>query len=557
MDDLLSSLYIENIAVIERASIDFDDGFTVLTGETGAGKSIIIDSINAVLGQRMTKDLIRAGESFAKVDALFNDISAETKEKLALHGFQDEDEILISREVKEGGKSSVKINGRPTTNAILRDIASTLIDIYGQSDARFVASPEQHRIFLDSYAKNDNLLLQYNEIYKRYKEVGAQIFDIQSADKNKNELADLLSFQIDEIEAAELVLGEEEELQRFKETLKNSEKIIKDLSESKAMLKGDMDISGALDLVSASAQNIERISQFLPELSEISSKINDINYELIEIANVIEEAVENFDFDKQRQEEVENRLDVIFRLRKYGSSTEEILLFLDDAKQKLGRINRSSEISKELEVELKKLFENLRIVSDKICKVRSLYIDTLKEDIKNELISLDMPGVSFEIHRERCEFRKDGAEKIEFLISVNAGEELKPISKVASGGELSRIVLAMKMIEKNDEPGLSMIFDEIDTGVSGRASAKIATKLRSISKGRQVICVTHSAVIAAYANNQLLIEKNEKNEKTYTTVRKIEGDERLREIARITIGDKITDASIETAAEMIKQAETI
>ncbi len=554
---MLSSLYIENIAVIEKASIDFDSGFTVLTGETGAGKSIIIDSINAVLGQRMPKDLIRAGEDHAKVDALFTELSDETKAKLQEHGFDVEDELLISREVKDGGKSSVKLNGRPTTNAILRDITSTLIDIYGQSDARFVANPDQHRIFLDNYAKNETLLLQYSEIYKRYKEIGAQIFELQSADRDKSDLSDLISFQIDEIEAAELVSGEEEELLNFKEVFKNSEKILKDLNETLAMLKGDIDTNGAQDLISASAQNIERTSQYLPEFVEMSTKINDISYELCEIANVIESTVENFDFDKQRQEEVMNRLDTIYRLRKYGNTTDEILEFLDDAKLKLSRINRSSEIAQELEIELKKHFENLRIVSDKISKVRSLYIDQLKDDIKAELISLDMPAVSFEISRESCEFRRDGAEKIEFLISVNAGEELKPISKVASGGELSRIVLAMKMIEKNDEPGLSMIFDEIDTGVSGRASAKIATKLRSIAKGRQVICVTHSAVIAAYANNQLLIEKNEQNGKTYTTIRKVSGDERLREIARITIGDKITQASIDTASEMVKQAELI
>ena len=547
---MLSQLFIKNIAVIESASIDFENGFNVFTGETGAGKSILIDAINAVLGGRTSRDLVRTGASKAFVSAVFSDISPKVKNILEELGYDsDEDDLLISREISSEGKNICKINARPATVSALKQLSCALIDVHGQHDSAILQNPELHIGYIDAYGNTSAELLSYAESYKAMKETERAIKKISMDDSDKEARIDLLKYQIGEIESAAIEEGEEEELLALSKRIKSSENIMELVSGTVAALDGS---EGALEELETVIKNAQQLAEYFPDFTGISEKFKSSYYELEEFANDVKNCADELDFDPNLQNRTEKRLDEIFRLkRKYGGSVEAMFAYYNKAKNELDGIEFSEErlekLNKEYAVLKKAVEEKASVLTQK----RLDAAKSFEHAVMNELSYLNMPNVRFSVNFEHTDYSESGCDNIEFYIATNAGEPLKPLAKIASGGELSRIMLSIKnVLADKDEVG-TLIFDEVDTGISGAAAQKVGKKLKQVSKGRQIICVTHLAQVAAFADNHLLISKATENERTFTSVTSLDKEGRICELARI-MGGEITDSLKNSAKELLE-----
>ncbi len=549
---MLSRLHIENIAVIENADLELEEGFNVLTGETGAGKSILIDSINLALGERVSKDIVRTGSGSAHVSALFTGISKSAAQELASLGYECDDDLLIQRDISADGRGNCRISGRPATVSIVRSVGRLLINIHGQHDNQALLSPEKHVNYLDKFAGTGEQLDDYTAAYREVKGIEAELEGIQTDEALKERRIDLLKYQIDEIESADLHSDEEDELRARKLRIVNSEKIASAIASAYAALDGDDDTPGAKELLSNADGELDGITDVLTDIKELAARIKSLTYELEDCTDELREYTAENEYDPNELEIIEERLDTIFRMkRKYGESIERMLQFLDDSKKELESIETSGERAAALNNKLKTAKKKLVDIASDLTKKRCGAAKELSSKILQELRFLDMPQVEFSVNIEPLkELASHGADNVEFLISANPGSPARPLAKIASGGEISRIMLAIKTVLANGDDIDTLIFDEIDTGVSGRAAQKIGNKLKQVSSGCQVVCVTHLAQIAAQADRHILIEKTIAGGNTFTHLKTLDYDGRKKELARI-IGTEITEQTIQTAAEML------
>ena len=552
---MLKYLHIENIAVIERSDIEFTGGFNVLTGETGAGKSIVIDSINAVLGERTSKDLIRAGCSEAEVSAVFGDLNDAVLEKLSEYDISpDEDgNILISRKLSTTGKGIIKINGKPLTATVLREISSLLINIHGQHDNQALLNPDKHCDFIDALAEDDKEINEYYNEFKRLNSIRKEISCLETDEDEKQRNIDLLKYQIDELVKADVKIGEIEDLKAKLKIAENYETTVKSLNTAFALISGDEEKDGIITSLKMVARQLGLLEG--KEFEDSLVKVNNIITEVEDVVANVSAFLSNTEYSEINSDLINERLDLLHRLMlKYGSSEEEMLKFLDNATAKLENITLSDkkilELSDLLEESKLKLIE----LGEKLSAVRKKAALNFEEKVTEVLSELNMPSVKFKVLVENGRYTKFGKDVVEFLISANAGEDLKPLVKIASGGELSRTMLAIKSALLGKDVVSTMIFDEIDTGISGYAADKVAVQLKNVSTNKQVICVTHLAQIAARADSHLLIEKSTQNGRTFTEVRPLSYNDRINEIARIMSGTEITENLYNSAKELLDRS---
>ncbi len=551
---MLAQLFIRNIAVIEKASIDLEKGFTVLTGETGAGKSIIIDAIHAVLGERTSKELVRTGTDSASVSALFTGLDEDTLSLLDRLSLPREEDgsLLIQRDIRLEGRSTCKINGAPATVSMLKQLGPRLVTIHGQHESYELLSPEVHMEYLDSFAGLESLLAEYQAAYRTLRETQRQLEALQTDEGEKARLSDLLHYQIDEIEAANVRVGEREELEAQRELIRNSEKIASALELLRGLLSGDEESEGLLAGISQAAAQAGHVAAYLPELAEASQKLQEAGY-LLEDVDVILHGTA-VDFDPALQESIEERLDLLYKLGlKYGGSEEKILEYLEDCRIRLHQIEFSDEERERLEAQYETKKAAAIALAKELSEQRKAASKQFISQVKGELAFLNMPGIAFETEIQRVPLYHMGCDKLQFLVSANKGEPPKPMSKIASGGELSRIMLAIKTVLSGKDKVDTLIFDEVDTGISGAAANKVGQKLKQVSQNRQVLCITHLAQIAALADHHFLISKHVEGERTYTQVQGLDFEGRKREVARIIGGDQVTDLQLEMAGEMLKK----
>lgn len=552
---MLSQLYIKNIAVISKASIDFTDGLNVFTGETGAGKTILVNAINAVLGERASKDLIRTGETKAEISALFTDLGPEAEKELEDAGYSAEDDgsVLLYREISADGKTACKINGRPATVSILRRVSAFLINIHGQHDNQQLLSPQKHLAFIDCYGELGGLMAEYRAAYHSWQETKREFAELNTDEAEKARRIDLLQYQIAEIEQAALEPGEEEELQSQRRLLQNGVTVTEALGGSVALLDGDGENPGLMEQFGDLSNRMTEAANYMDEAAGAGERIADMYYELESLTMDIRRMLDNFDCDARRLDEVEERLDLIHSFKKkYGNDIPAMLGFCDKAREELARIETSGERAAFLEKETARLRSEAEKRAEKLSKARRKAADAFVKAVGGELEFLDMPSVRLTVEMGKKELGTDGADALELMISANVGEAAKSLSRIASGGELSRIMLSIKnVMADHDEVG-TMIFDEIDTGVSGRAAQKIGRKLAQVAGNRQVIVVTHLAQVASCAKNHLLISKKSEGGRTFTSITPLEREERVRELARITAGEKISDLALRHAEEMLR-----
>lgn len=550
---MLSVLKIRNIAIIENAEIEFNKGFNVLTGETGAGKSIILDSINAVLGFRTSRELIRTGETEAEVTALFSFVGEKTIGKLNELGLpqNDDNSLLITRTITHD-KNVCRVNNSLTSVSALREIGNTLISIHGQQDNRELLDSETHIGYLDAVAENNSLLSDYNSVYNEFCKITSQIKSLMTDEAEKARQIDILSFQIDELKKAEITVGEWEELKNKRTEIQNIEKISEGFRNANDALSGGDGFTGAVELVLGAEKALSQVANFSKDAEKLSTKLNDIYYELNDIADTLRFSDGESEYSRNDLEAIEERLDLLYRLsKKYGSTEEEMLEFLSKAEEKLNSLTSSEENLEVLKEQQKVILKKATNLAEKLSESRKETAEKFRTDVMEELRFLDMPSVEFNVQFTEVELCENGIDSVEFLISANVGEPPKPIAKIASGGELSRIMLALKNVLSDKDQIGTMIFDEVDTGVSGRAATKVAQKLKQVSTGRQVICVTHLAQLAVLSDNHYLIEKTAKDGKTYTNVTPLDFEGRKYEIARITGGGEITETQLKNAEEML------
>lgn len=551
---MLAQLFIRNIAVIEKASIDLEKGFTVLTGETGAGKSIIIDAIHAVLGERTSKELVRTGTDSASVSALFTGLDEDTLSLLDQLSLPREEDgsLLIQRDIRLEGRSTCKINGAPATVSMLKQLGPRLVTIHGQHESYELLSPEVHMEYLDSFAGLESLLAEYQAAYRTLRETQRQLEALQTDEGEKARLSDLLHYQIDEIEAANVRVGEREELEAQRELIRNSEKIASALELLRGLLSGDEESEGLLAGISQAAAQAGRVAAYLPELADASQKLQEAGYLLEDVDAILHGT--GVDFDPALQESIEERLDLLYKLGlKYGGSEEKILEYLEDCRIRLHQIEFSDEERERLEAQYETKKAAAIALAKELSEQRKAASKQFISQVKGELAFLNMPGIAFETEIQRVPLYHMGCDKLQFLVSANKGEPPKPMSKIASGGELSRIMLAIKTVLSGKDKVDTLIFDEVDTGISGAAANKVGQKLKQVSQNRQVLCITHLAQIAALADHHFLISKHVEGERTYTQVQGLDFEGRKREVARIIGGDQVTDLQLEMAGEMLKK----
>ncbi len=553
---MLSNLYIENIAVIEKTNIDFSLGFNVMTGETGAGKSIVIDSINAVLGQRTSKNIIRNGADSAFVSATFTDVSKFAEKKALTLGFEVEDGMLIlQREMSVSGRNNCRINSRPATVSALKELSSYLVNIHGQSDNVELMSPSLHLHYIDALSGNQKLILEYREIFNEYVKVKAELEKADDDDASRLSQIDLLKYQIEELENADIKIGETDSLNEEKTVLLNSDKITKSLIKAKSLLDGDDDIDGVINMTDDAFSALSSASRYQESLTDLSDRLANALYEIKDISSLIEDAISDIESDPYRLEEIEERLDLLYKLsRKYGSTEEEMLEFLENAQIKLKELLDYDVNREKLKTRYTELLDLATKKAESLSEIRHKVAENFATQVQNEMAFLEMPNVRLVVDFVKTELSKTGFDKVEFLISVNLGEDPKPVTKVASGGELSRMMLAIKTVLARHDIVETMIFDEIDTGISGSAAQKVGMKLKEVSRDRQVMCVTHQAQIAALADTHFLINKEFTNDKTYTEVVKLDMDGRVNELARIIDGVNITKTALDHARKLIENA---
>ncbi len=550
---MLAQLFINNIAVIERASIELDQGFTVLTGETGAGKSIIIDAIHAVLGERTSKELVRTGTDTASVSALFVDLDKDTLKALDEMSIprEEDNSLLIQREIRLEGRSLCKLNGVPATVSMLRELGTRLISIHGQHESYELLSPEVHMTYVDSFGGLEKLLEEYQESYRKLRRIQQKLESFNTDEGEKARRLDLLRYQIDELEAADIQPGEREELTRQRDAMRNSEKIAASLEIVRDLLIGDENANGLLSGVSQAVSEMERAAEFLPDAEEPTQKLRDAKYLLEDVDSALQSM--GVEFDPALQETVEDRLDLLYRLSlKYGDTEEKMLAFLENAQNEIHEIEFSDEARAELESQYEAEKKQAITLAKQLSERRKAAGKTFVEMVKQELGFLNMPGIEFLVETERVPLYAMGCDKMQFLVSANKGEPPKPMSKIASGGELSRIMLAIKTVLSGKDKVETLIFDEVDTGISGAAANKVGQKLKQVSQNRQVLCITHLAQIAALADNHFQISKHVEKERTFTDVKLLDFEGRKQELARIIGGENVTDLQLKMAEEMLK-----
>ena len=552
---MLSSLQIENVAVIQKANVHFEKGLNVLTGETGAGKSILIDSINAILGNRTSKDLVRTGAAKAVIRAAFDDVPEAVLDSLEKAGYERSSALMLSREITAEGKSSCRINGMPATAAVLRELCGGLININGQHDSVGLLNPAHHESILDAYAQNraeyQDYYAVYRELVKVKRELDAQITD----ESEKQRRIDLLSYQVQEIDDAALTAGEELTLESRRKVLANASTIRDKIAQCYALLSGDDETPGAVDLLGEASNAVDAAAQLDVELSASAGQLLDLYYNAKDAAADLIGRLDAYDTNDAELDEIEQRIDLIYKLkRKYGDTVEDILAFGEKARQELNLIQSSQERVEHLQAEQHRLYVLAREKAETLTQTRLKAFEELNKRISGTLDFLNMPGVRMALHHARGPLASHGQDSIEFYISTNPGEDPKPLAKIASGGELSRITLAIKnaMADKDAVP--TVIYDEIDSGVSGKAASRIGEVLRQSAEGHQILCITHTAQIAALADCHLLIQKNIANERTYTEIHPLDEEGRVDALAHIISGDHVTELSRANAREMLAQA---
>lgn len=550
---MLAVLKIKNIAIIESAEIEFSRGFNVLTGETGAGKSIILDSINAVLGFRTSRELIRTGETDAEVTALFSDIDKSTVSCLESLGLpvNDDNSLVISR-VISADKNVCRVNSSLTTVSALKELGSTLINIHGQQDSRELLDSDTHLSYIDSVADDGDLLENFKNKYALLSDTDLKIKKMSADKAERARKIDMLTYQIDELEKADIRPGEWEELKNRRSVLQNFEKIQSAFLSSYDAISGGDGFEGALQLVSGALREIESVSKYSADAEKLSSALSEVYYSLSDISDTLRYGAGEDDFSPNELSQIEEHLDLLYRLsKKYGDTEQEMLSYLENAKEELENISLSDETLEKLVSQREKLYEEAYNSAVSLSSSRRRSAEVFAEKVCDELRFLDMPYVKFSAEFTDVPLCENGIDSAQFLISANIGEDPKPIAKIASGGELSRIMLAFKNVLSDKDKIATMIFDEIDSGVSGRAAVKIASKLCEVSRGRQVICVTHLAQIASKADSHYLIEKSAHSGKTYTSIKELDREGRKLEISRIIGGGEITETQLKNAEEML------
>jgi len=549
---MLSSLQIENVAVIQKANVHFEKGLNVLTGETGAGKSILIDSINAILGNRTSKDLVRTGAAKAVIRAAFEDVPPAVLDSLEKAGYERSEALLLSREITAEGKSTCRINGMPATAAVLRELCGGLININGQHDSVGLLNPARHEGILDAYAQNSAEYQAYYAIYRELVGVKKALDAMITDESEKQRRIDLLSYQVQEIDDAGLTAGEEQTLESRRKVLANASTIRDRIAQCYALLSGDDEAPGAVDLLGEASNAVDAAAQLDGELSSGAGQLLDLYYTAKDVAADLIGRLDAYDTNDAELDEIEQRIDLIYKLRrKYGDTVEDILAFGERARKELEMIQSSQERVEHLQKEQRRLYTLAREKAEALTQTRLKAFDELNKRISGTLDFLNMPGVRMTLRHSRGPLASHGQDSIEFYISTNPGEAPKPLAKIASGGELSRITLAIKnaMADKDAVP--TVIYDEIDSGVSGKAASRIGEVLRQSAEGHQILCITHTAQIAALADCHLLIQKNITNERTYTEIHPLDENGRVEALARLISGDHVTELSLANAREML------
>jgi DNA repair protein RecN (Recombination protein N) len=551
---MLSSLQIENVAVIQKAEVHFEPGLNVLTGETGAGKSILIDSINAILGNRTSKDLVRTGAAKAVIRAAFEQVPPVVLDKLEQSGYERSEALLLSREITAEGKSSCRINGMPATAAVLRELCGGLININGQHDSVGLLNPAHHLGILDDYAQNRTVFQEYYTLYRELVRVKRELDALITDEAEKQRKIDLLQYQVQEIEDAGLTAGEEQTLENRRKVLSNASAIRDRLAQSYALLSGGDDAAGAVDLLGEASNAVDAAAQLDPALTAAAGQLLDLYYNAKDVAADLIGRLDTYDTNDAELDEVEQRLDLLYRLkRKYGSTVEDVIAFGQKAREELDNIQHSQQRYDALQAEKLRLYTKAREKAEVLTQTRLKAFEELNTRISGTLDFLNMPGVRMTLRHTRGPLASHGQDSVEFYISTNPGEAPKPLAKIASGGELSRITLAIKnaMADKDAVP--TVIYDEIDSGVSGKAAGRIGEVLRQSAQGHQILCITHTAQIAALADCHLLIQKNVSNERTYTEIHPLDENGRVEALARLISGDHVTELSRANAREMLQE----
>ena len=555
---MLANLKIENVAVIEKAEVNFTPGFNVLTGETGAGKSILIDSINAILGNRTSRELVRSGAQKACIWATFERIPDSVKKQLEKCGYEANDDLLLYREINAEGKGSCRVNGMPATAAVVRDISAGLLSIHGQHDSQSLTNPALHLGLLDQYAQNRALFAEY---YRRYRElvtVKRQLDALNASESDKQRRIEALTAEIDTLDAAALQPGEEKTLQERKNVITHAQSILEGITAAHLALAGDEDgeQSGAADLLGGAVDGLQNSARLDETLAPMSERLNDLYYSARELATDLADRLDAYGFDTGELDQIESRLDTIYRIKqKFGMEGDELLARREAAAAELETFQSSGQKIAELKAQMQTLYAAAKEAAEKLTQSRLKGFAAMNKEMKAALEFLNMPGIRFALKHARGPLSSHGQDTVEFLISTNPGEEPKPLAKIASGGELSRIMLAFKSALADRDALPTVIYDEIDTGVSGLAAGRIGQLLHQTAKGHQVLCITHTPQVAAFADNQLLIQKNVRNDRTFTEIHTLDMDGRVEVLARMISGDKVSDLSLASARELIEKSK--
>ena len=555
---MLANLKIENVAVIEKAEVNFTPGFNVLTGETGAGKSILIDSINAILGNRTSRELVRSGAQKACIWATFERIPDSVKKQLEKCGYEANDDLLLYREINAEGKGSCRVNGMPATAAVVRDISAGLLSIHGQHDSQSLTNPALHLGLLDQYAQNRALFAEY---YRRYRElvtVKRQLDALNASESDKHRRIEALTAEIDAIDAAALQPGEEKTLQERKNVITHAQSILEGITAAHLALAGDEDgeQSGAADLLGGAVDGLQNSARLDETLAPMSERLNDLYYSARELATDLADRLDAYGFDAGELDQIESRLDTIYRIKqKFGMEVDELLARREAAAAELETFQSSGQKIAELKAQMQTLYAAAKEAAEKLTQSRLKGFAAMNKEMKAALEFLNMPGIRFALKHARGPLSSHGQDTVEFLISTNPGEDPKPLAKIASGGELSRIMLAFKSALADRDALPTVIYDEIDTGVSGLAAGRIGQLLHQTAKGHQVLCITHTPQVAAFADNQLLIQKNVRSDRTFTEIHTLDMDGRVEVLARMISGDKVSELSLASARELIEKSK--
>lgn len=555
---MLANLKIENVAVIEKAEVNFTPGFNVLTGETGAGKSILIDSINAILGNRTSRELVRSGAQKACIWATFENIPQSVKKQLEKCGYEANDDLLLYREINAEGKGSCRVNGMPATAAVVRDISAGLLSIHGQHDSQSLTNPALHLGLLDQYAQNRDLFADY---YRRYRElvtVKRQLDALNASEADKQRKIEALTAEIDAIDAAALQPGEEKSLQERKTVITHAQGILDGITAAHLALAGDEDGEqpGAADLLGGAVEGLQNSARLDETLAPLSERLNDLYYSARDLATELADRLDAYGFDPGELDMIESRLDTIYRIKqKFGMEVEELLARREAAAAELENFQSSGQKIAELKTQVQALYADAKKAAEALTQSRLKGFTAMNKEMRAALEFLNMPGIRFALKHARGPLSSHGQDTVEFLISTNPGEDPKPLAKIASGGELSRIMLAFKSALADRDALPTVIYDEIDTGVSGLAAGRIGQLLHQTAAGHQVLCITHTPQVAAFADNQLLIQKNVRDDRTFTEIHTLDMNGRVEVLARMISGDKVTELSLANARELIEKSK--